>query len=128
MRECRYYGMCRSMACDMRAPLDQRWDETCQPCHDYEPMPDVYGLRSLAQSLVSGQFQRSLNAHDSVIADTCAGYIGKYLGSRYVCSQCNLAREVAMADGSRILVCDGGSDELEQVNPGDDACEKFEER
>lgn len=44
------------------------------------------------------------------------------------CSMCNLMREVAMADSSRICVCDGGSDELEQVSPYDAACDKFEER
>lgn len=44
------------------------------------------------------------------------------------CSGCNLFREVAMADWSRILVCDGGCDELEQVSPDDPACENFEGR
>ena len=38
------------------------------------------------------------------------------------CADCNLVREVAMEDWSRILVCDGGTDELEQVQPGDPAC------
>lgn len=44
------------------------------------------------------------------------------------CSGCNLSREVAMADWSRILVCDGGCDELEQVNASDPACDKYEPR
>lgn len=44
------------------------------------------------------------------------------------CADCNLVREVAMADWSRILVCDGGTDELEQVMPDDPACENFEDR
>lgn len=43
------------------------------------------------------------------------------------CDNCNLMREVAMEDGSRICVCDGGCDELEQVQPGDRACDKYEE-
>ena len=42
------------------------------------------------------------------------------------CSGCNLSREVAMADWSRILVCDGGCDELEQVESCDPACDKYE--
>lgn len=44
------------------------------------------------------------------------------------CSGCNLSREVAMADWSRILVCDGGCDELEQVGASDPACDKYEPR
>ena len=44
------------------------------------------------------------------------------------CETCNLMREVAMADGSRICVCDGGSDELEQVSASDPACDKYEPR
>ena len=44
------------------------------------------------------------------------------------CADCNLAREVAMADWTRVLVCDGGYDELEQVMPDDPACENFEDR
>jgi hypothetical protein len=44
------------------------------------------------------------------------------------CSGCNLSREVAMADWSRILVCDGGCDELEQVSASDPACDKYEPR
>lgn len=44
------------------------------------------------------------------------------------CADCNLVREVAMADWARVLVCDGGCDELEQVMPDDPACEHFEDR
>ena len=44
------------------------------------------------------------------------------------CADCNLVREVAMADWSRILVCDGGCDEMEQVMPDDPACVHFEDR
>lgn len=43
------------------------------------------------------------------------------------CKSCNLLREVAMMDGSRISVCDGGNDEMEQVDPNDEACDKYEE-
>lgn len=53
---------------------------------------------------------------------------GGYEAEPRTCSGCNLSREVAMADWSRILVCDGGSDELEQVSPDDSACESFEGR
>ena len=42
------------------------------------------------------------------------------------CSECNLAREVELIDGSRILVCDGGTDEMVQVEH-DDICENFEQ-
>ena len=53
---------------------------------------------------------------------------GEFGDEPRTCSGCNLSREVAMADWSRILVCDGGSDELEQVFPDDPACESFEGR
>ena len=43
------------------------------------------------------------------------------------CADCNLAREVELFDGSRILVCDGGTDEMVQVDGWDDR-DEFEGR
>lgn len=132
MRECRYYGMCRSMACDHREAMDQIWDDTCVPCEGYRSMPDVGSLVELSKGL--------MEAHSSIAArDVWNGYatalliksaskaIDEAISDTRLCSQCNLCREVAMADGSRILVCDGGSDELEQVSETCFACDKFEE-
>lgn len=133
MRECRYYGMCRSMACDSREAMHQSWDDSCTPCPGYFPMPDVESLNELANDL-----------HDAYLyiasRESCAKQVPVWMlneaskiidtavsNSRF-CSQCNLCREVAMHDGSRIMVCDGGSDELEQVDEVSFACEKFEER
>ena len=45
---------------------------------------------------------------------------------RRACSECNLAREVELINGSRILVCDGGTDEMVQVEHND-ICENFEQ-
>lgn len=45
-----------------------------------------------------------------------------------MCIDCNLIREVELIDRSRICVCDGGCDEMIQVNPNDEACEYFEDR
>lgn len=42
------------------------------------------------------------------------------------CTSCCLAREVELMDRSRILVCDGGCDEMVQVSPMD-TCELYEE-
>lgn len=41
------------------------------------------------------------------------------------CGDCNLAREVELFDGSRILVCDGGTDEMARTCPLD-LCGEFE--
>ncbi|HJA29452.1 MAG TPA: hypothetical protein IAA15_07810 [Candidatus Olsenella pullicola] len=53
---------------------------------------------------------------------------GLFGSERRVCDTCNLMREVAMADGTRICVCDGGCDELEQIGREDPACDKYEPR
>ena len=131
MRECRYYGMCRSMACDHREAMDQIWDGTCVPCDGYRSMPDVESLEDLASCLseAAGNIRKRnwMNGAPIWMLESSAEIISEAISDTRLCSQCNLCREVAMADGSRILVCDGGSDELEQVNPNDAACDKFEE-
>ena len=132
MRECRYYGMCRSTACDSREAMDQIWDGTCVPCDGYHSMPDVESLEDLASCLseAAGNIRKRnwMNGAPIWMLESSAEIISEAISGTRLCSQCNLCREVAMADGSRILVCDGGSDELEQVNPSDAACDKFEER
>lgn len=132
MRECRYYGMCRSMACDSRPAMHQAWDDSCTPCPDYLPMPDVESLNELANDLHNTYLyitsrESWKNQSPVLVLEESAKIIDTALSDRRYCSQCNLCREVAMADGSRILVCDGGSDELEQVSMADEACDKFEE-
>lgn len=59
------------------------------------------------------------------VLDDCG--VGKSCEPVKHCKSCNLLREVAMMDGSRISVCDGGNDEMEQVDPNDEACDKYEE-
>lgn len=136
MRECRYYGMCRSMACDHREDMDQIWDGTCVPCDGYRSMPDVESLKELASCLseAAGNIRKRnwkngnwKNGAPIWMLESSAEIISEAISDTRLCSQCNLCREVSMADGSRILVCDGGSDELEQVSETCLACDKFEE-
>lgn len=83
---------------------------------------------------LSAHYERRVDEVEAALA--VLGYKVEYDEDRFyavdieprTCSVCNLSREVAMADWSRILVCDGGSDELEQVNASDPACDKYEPR
>ena len=115
MLECRFKGRCtieRDTDFPVCCPCSGDGPEVC---FAYEPMPDIDKLLRIADSIdnaLMAQIARSIR--DAVGGNTC--------------STCNLMREVAMADSSRICVCDGGSDELEQVAPYDTACDKFEER
>ena len=133
MRECRYYGMCRSMVCDPREAMHQSWDDNCTPCSVYFPMPDVESLNKLANDLCDAYIcitsrESCGNQVPVLMLIEAAKIIDTSVSNSRFCSQCNLCREVAMHDGSRILVCDGGSDELEQVSEVSLSCEKFEER